>query len=116
MRDMSIRVAASDVPELVTDRWGYLVVEGGSAGAAPRVLAVRPEVIDGQVRIAVGAGSVAASLVAGAGASLVLVPDGHGELGAYSLIVDGSGTVDGEFFTFAPSGAVWHRPAPPAIP
>jgi hypothetical protein len=116
LRDMSIRVEASDVPALLSDRWGYLVVGGGSGDSAPRVLAVRPSVVDGLVRIPVGSGSVAGLLAGGAPASLVIVPDGEGELGAYSLIVDGSGTVDGESFTFAPSGAVWHRPAPRAAP
>jgi len=113
---MSIRVPSSDVPDLLIDRWGYLVVEGGSGGFAPRVLAVRPSVVDGLVCIPVGSGSVASSLAAGAGVALVMVPDGRGELGAYSLIVDGSGTVEGEVLTFTPSGAVWHRPAPPAAP
>jgi len=112
--DMSIRVVAGDVPALVTGRWGYLVVAGGSGDVAPRALAVRPVVVDDEVRITVGSGSVAALVAGGAGASLVLVPDGRGDLGEHSLIIDGSGTVHGEVLTFIPSGAVWHRPAPAA--
>jgi hypothetical protein len=109
---MSIRVAATDVPALVTDRWGYLVVADEPAGAAPRVLAVRPEVVGDTMRIPVGSGSVAGLLSGGAGVCLVVVPDGRGDLGEYSLIVDGSGTLDGGVLAFTPSGAVWHRPAP----
>ena len=109
---MSIRVDRSDVPALLAGRWGYLVVAGSSPPDAPRALAVRPRVENGAVRVDVGTGSVAALIAGGAGVSLVMVPDGQGELGAYSLIVDGSAVVHGGTAEFTPTGAVWHRPAP----
>ena len=109
---MSIRVEPADVPDLIAGRWGYLVVTGARPSDAPRALAVRPRVDDGVVRVEVGTGSVAALLTGGAGVSLVIVPDGSGDLGAYSLIVDGSATVHDGAAEFAPTGAVWHRPAP----
>lgn len=109
---MSIRVDPTDVPSLIAGRWGYLVVTGTRPSDAPRALAVRPRVDDGVVRIDVGTGSVAGLIAAGAGVSLVIVPDGSGDLGAYSLIVDGSAVVHDGSAEFSPTGAVWHRPAP----
>lgn len=109
---MSIRVDPAEVPELITGRWGYLVVTGAEPSDAPRALAVRPRVDGGVVRVDVGTGSVATLLAGGAGVSLVIVPDGEGDLGAYSLIVDGSAVVHDGTAEFSPTGAVWHRPAP----
>jgi hypothetical protein len=109
---MSIRVDRSDVPALLAGRWGYLVVAGSTPPDAPRALAVRPRVEDRVVLVDVGTGSVAALIAGGAGVSLVIVPDGQGDLGAYSLIVDGSAVVHDGAAEFTPTGAVWHRPAP----
>ncbi|MDA3014806.1 MAG: hypothetical protein O3A89_04490 [Actinomycetota bacterium] len=111
---MSIVVDVTDVPGLVRDRWGFLVIGADDPGASPKVLSLRPAVRNTELAFDVGSGGMWRRADAASVATFVVAPDGVGEFGEYSLIIDGSIDTMGDVVSFTPTAAVWHRPAPPA--
>ena len=104
---MSIPVAIDDLVAATGEYgWAYLLTVRDDL--RPHIVAVEPTWDGRQLVIAVGRGT-ARNAAARSSISLCYPP---AEEGAYSLIVDGDATVDGEdAVRFAPTGAVLHRPA-----
>ena len=111
---MSIVVHVTDVPGLVSDRWGFLVIAGDEPAAPPKLMSLRPAARENDLFFDVGSGGMWRRAGEAAVATFVVVPDGVGEFGDYSLIVDGAIDVVGDLVQFTPTAAVWHRPAPAA--
>lgn len=105
---MSVSV---DIEELAAtiDGYGfaYLVTVGDSGRA--HVLAVLPEVSGGALAIGGVGRHSQENAAARPDVTLVWPPT---EPGGFSLLVDGSATVDGSTITVAPTKAILHRPAP----
>lgn len=104
---MSIPVELPDLRTKIAEYgWAYLLTVRDDE--RPHVVAVTP-VWDGDLlTMDVGRGT-AANSTARPSVSLCYPPP---EPDGYSLIVDGTARVDGARLSFAPSGAVLHRPAP----
>jgi hypothetical protein len=85
--------------------WGYLVTVGDDGRA--HTLAVPTDWRDDALQLTIGR-STRANAAARPGVTMMFPPDdGFG----FSLIVDGTLTVDGDTAVFTPSHAVLHRPA-----
>jgi hypothetical protein len=105
---MSIPVTVEDLAAKITEYgWAYLLTVRGDQ--RPHIVAVTPTWVGEELSMGVGRGT-AANIAARSSISLCyppVSPDG------YSLIIDGVGTVvDENMVSFAPGGAVLHRPAP----
>jgi hypothetical protein len=105
---MSIPV---DIDQIVVemDRFGrsaYVLTVRDDA--TPHIAHVTFDMVDGRLRC--GASRTAAANVAARPQMSVLWPPY--EEGGYSMIVDGSATVDGETMIIEPRNGVLHRPAP----
>lgn len=103
---MSIPVSLPDLEAKVGEYgWAYLLTVRDDL--RPHTVAVHPEWDHDVLTMSVGnttvANAEARSLI-----SLCYPPVVAGD---YSLIVDGTATVDGNNVRFAPTGAVLHRPA-----
>jgi len=108
---MSIPVAIADLVAATSDYdWAYLLTV--SDDERPHVVAARPAWNAETLVMDVGR-RTAANAAARTSISLCYPPVAAG---GYSLIVDGEASVDGSTVTFAPSGAVLHRPAAPDAP
>jgi hypothetical protein len=109
---VSIEVAAEKLAEVVD---GFVVAYLLTLGNRPRphVGAVGATVDDGIVRVR-GVGRTALSDVAGHDAVTLLWPPPEPD--GYSLIVDGTATVVGDWIDVVPQRAVLHRPAPASQP
>ena len=107
---MSIPVELPDLQVKTAEyRWAYLLTVRDDA--RPHIVAVSPQWDGDVLAVPVGRGT-AANARARPSISLCyppIDPDG------YSLIVDGTATVDDEIVRFSPSGAVLHRPAAPGF-
>lgn len=108
---MSIRVELEDLRAATGEYgWAYLLTVRDDERA--HVVAVTPEWHDDALVMRVGRGT-AANAAARPNVSLCYPPT---DPAGYSLIVDGDATVgasgDDATVSFAPTGAVWHRPAP----
>lgn len=104
---MSIPVEIADLRAKVGE-FDYAYVLTVRDDQRPHVVSTRPA-WDGDVMVmTLGRGSTA-NAAARSSISLCYPP---AEADGYSLIVDGTATVDGESIRFAPTGAVLHRPAP----
>lgn len=110
---MSISVAVSEIPSLVEGRWGYVVLATG-ADAAAKVVALSPSVSSAHLVFDAGTGGMFRRAEQGGVGTFVVVPNGVGERGEYSLVIDGAVSTDGEMIVLEPTSAVWHRPAPAA--
>lgn len=105
---MSIPVPLPDLGSaLVSYPWGYLVTVGDDMRA--HSLAV-PTNFDG-TSLRVGGGRTARRNVGSRPDVTMVFP--HPAAGEYSLIVDGTASVDGDDVVVVPSHAVLHRPALP---
>jgi hypothetical protein len=107
---MSVKVDVGELEATLRDyRFAYLVTVGD--GARAHVLAVSPVLHDGAL-VVDGVGRHSQANAAGHPEVTLVwpppLPDG------YSLLVDGSATVDGSTITIRPAKAVLHRPAPDA--
>lgn len=104
------------IPELFgqVERWGFCYLLTVSDDLRPHLLALRPEVADVEgrpvLRFHVGSGRASRNAGVRSGVSMVFPPAEHAD--GFSLVVDGSATVVGEFVDVAPTWAVLHRPAP----
>ena len=104
---MSVTVDLVDLPATTAEyRWAYLLTVRDDA--RPHVVAVSPSWVDGALVASVGRGS---ALNASARSSITLCYPPVDSAG-FSLIVDGTATVDGDLVTLTPRAAVLHRPAP----
>jgi hypothetical protein len=83
---------------------GYLLTV--TAEASTRAVSVRPRVVDG--RVVVGAGRSSSANVA-ANPQVTLLCPPTAEKG-FTLLVDGTATVDGDEIRIEPASAVLHRP------
>ncbi|NQY58348.1 MAG: pyridoxamine 5'-phosphate oxidase family protein [Ilumatobacteraceae bacterium] len=106
---MSIPVEIEDL-QAATDERGFAYLLTVRDSQTPHVVAVDPQWADSQLVMSVGRGT-AANARSRSTITLCYPPaDDDG----YSLIVDGSASVDADdVLTFAPTGAVLHRPAAP---
>ena len=86
--------------------FAYLVSVGDDARA--HVLAVLPEMDSGVLAVGGVGRHSQANVTARPGVTLVWPPS---EPGGYSLIVDGTATVDGSAISVTPTAAIYHRPA-----
>lgn len=107
---MSVKVELGELAATV-ERYGFAYLITVSEEGRPHVLAVSPEV-EGGALIVEGVGRHSqANAAGGAIVTLVWPPS---EPSDYSLLVDGTSSVDGSTITVQPSKAVLHRPAPDA--
>lgn len=109
---MSISVSIAYIPSLVAGRWGYVVL-AADAGAAAKVVALSPAVSSTRLVFDAGTGGMFRRAEQGGMGTFVVVPNGVGDLGDYSLVIDGTVSTDGDTIVLEPTSAVWHRPAPP---
>ena len=102
---MSYPVAPEDLGLALADyAEGYLLTV--TPDASTRAVAVRPTLVDG--RVVVGAGrSSSANVTANPKVTLLCPP--RDEKG-FTLLVDGTATVEGEEIRVTPTSAVLHRP------
>lgn len=108
---MSIPVAIDDLVAATSEYgWAYLLTV--SDDQRPHVVAARPTWESETLVMDVGR-RTASNAAARPSISLCYPPL---EPGGYSLIVDGTASVSESTVTFAPSGAVLHRPAAPDSP
>jgi hypothetical protein len=102
---MSYPVAAADLGRALEEyAEGYLLTV--TSGATTRAVAVRPRLVDG--RVVVGAGRSSSANVATNPSVTVLCPP-TSEKG-FTLLVDGTATVEGEEIRIDPTSVVLHRP------
>ena len=114
---MSISVAVAEIPSQVAGRWGYLVLAGGTdvsgTDSPAKVVALSPSLSSTKLVFDAGTGGMFRRAERAGVGTFVVVPNGDGEFGEYSLVIDGTVSTDGEMIVFDPTSAVWHRPAPP---
>jgi len=104
---MSIPVDVADLAKALTDFGaGYLLT--ASAEGRVKAVTVEPEVLDGALVVR-GPGRGSSANVAANPAVTVLFPPR--EPRGFTLLVDGTATVDGEDVRVTPASAVLHRPA-----
>ena len=84
--------------------WCYLVTSGEERS---HLVAVRPTVVQGGLRVATGHSS-RANVVRNPKVVLTFPPS---DAGGYTLLVDGDAHVDGDGVVVVPTWAVLHRPA-----
>ena len=105
---MSIPVPVEGLAEAMTGRpYAYLLTV--SDDGRPHAVAVTPMLADGALRATVGRRTASNAQARSNAVSLVWPP---GEVGGYSLIVDGTGSASGDVVEVQPTKAVLHRPAP----
>jgi hypothetical protein len=104
---MSIAVEVDDLARALEDFGaGYLLTVG--SGGTVKVVTVEPTVGDGVVRVARPGAGTLANLADNPAVTLVFPPP---EPKGFTLLVDGTGEVDGADVRVTPAGAVLHRPA-----
>lgn len=113
---MSIPVPVEGLASAMEGRaYAYLLTV--SDDGRPHAVAVVTEIAGGVLSAAVGRRTATNASARPGAVSLVWPP---AEVGGYSLIVDGTASVDGEIVRVQPSKGVLHRPAPadagPAAP
>ncbi len=109
---MSTEVALAALADTVaTYGFAYLITVG--EGDHAHVVAVSPEVGDDHISVAEPGRRSSANALSHAGVTLVWPPPDEG---GYSLIVDGTASIDGEHMAITASRAVLHRPAPQDAP
>jgi hypothetical protein len=107
--EMSIAVPLDEL-EAVTAGYGWAYLLTVRDDQRPHVVAVSP-IWDDTVLVAEVGRSTASHVAARPDISLCYPPI---EADGYSLIVDGTGAVEGQTVRFTPADAVLHRPAPGA--
>lgn len=108
---MSIPVDLSDLARTLEGYGpGYLL---STAGESVKAVSAEPVLRDGEVVVAGPGGGSLRNVAANATVTLLFPPrEEHG----YTLLVDGTGTVDGGDVRVRPGHAVLHRPADHAGP
>ena len=102
---MSYPVAPADLGRALEQyAEGYLLTV--TADATTRAVAVRPRLVEG--RVVVGAGRSSSANVALHPQVTVLCPPTEAK--GFTLLVDGTATVDGEEILIEPASVVLHRP------
>jgi len=104
---MSIPVEVADLARALEGFGAGYLLTVGAAGTV-KVVTVEPAVRDGVVHVASPGRGTVANLATNPAVTLVLPP---AEPRGFSLLVDGTGEVDGEDVRVTPTGAVLHRPA-----
>ncbi len=96
------------------ERWTFCYLLTVRDDQRVHLLALRPAVADvggeRRLRFEVGGGSACTNATARPEVTLVFPPEGAHD--GYSLVVDGTASVDGGVIDVRPTGAVLHRPAP----
>jgi hypothetical protein len=109
IQEMSITVDLDDLAATTAGYgWAYLLTVRDDL--RPHVVAVSPT-WEGPVLVAEVGRGTASHVGSRPDVTLCYPPV---EPGGYTLIVDGTGSVDGQAVRFTPGGAVLHRPAPGA--
>lgn len=109
---VSMDVALDDLATTL-DRYTFAYLTTVGTGTRAHIVAVRP-VLDGVVlRITQPGGKTGRNVGEQPAVSLVWPPS---DPDGYSLIVDGTGVLDGDELGVTPTRAVLHRPAPSATP
>lgn len=110
---MSIEVSIDELLAQV-GAWGWCYLATVSDDGRAHLLALRPHVEGGALRLEVGTGRARGNVAARPDVALVFPPraDAAEHVG-YSLVVDGRGeAVDDATIDVRPTSAVLHRPAP----
>lgn len=106
---MSIPVPVEGLASAMEGRpYAYLLTV--SDDGRPHAVAVVPDLAGGVLSAAVGRRTATNAMQRPGAVSLVWPP---AEVGGYSLIVDGTASVDGENVRVLPTKGVLHRPAAP---
>ena len=107
---MSIPISPDDLERAAEGRsWVFLVT---SSSEPAHVVSLAVDWSGGGVmRLAVGEGRAARNIAAGSSPVAVFPPGGSGERANYSIIVDGTASLEDGLLTITPTGAMWHRPA-----
>lgn len=110
---MSIEVPIDELLAQVDD-WGWCYLATVSDDGRAHLLAIRPVVVDGALRLEVGTGRARRNAVARPEVALVFPPRvDAAEHDGYSLVVDGRAeAVADAIVAITPTSAVLHRPAP----
>ena len=104
---MSVKVELGELADRLAEfDVAYLVTV--SDDARSHVLSVWPELVDGGIVVDGVGRHTQANAAARPDVTLVFPP---AERGGYTLLVDGTATVDGSTVTIAPAKAILHRPA-----
>ena len=110
---MSIEVPLDELADEVA-RWEFCYLLTVSEGERTHLLALRPEVIGSgshrRLRFDAGGGRACRNAAERPNVTLVFPPVPHSE--GMSLVVDGTGAVDGSMIDVTPTWAVLHRAAP----
>ena len=102
---MSIPVDPADLEQALADFGsGYLLT---TSSPQVKVVTVDPVVADGRLHITGPGRGTLANLAENAAVTVVFPPREHH---GYTLLVDGTGRVDGEDVVVEPAAAVLHRP------
>lgn len=105
---MSIPVPVEGLADAMVGRaYAYLLTVGDDG--RPHAVAVTPHLHGGNLQATVGRRTADNAAARPRAVSLVWPP---GEVGGYSLIVDGAASVEGDVVTVRPGKGVLHRPAP----
>lgn len=93
-------------------RWGFGYLTTVSDDGRPHVLALRPTVDAAApvLRFDAGGGRACRNALARPDVAVVFPPAAHSD--GFSLVLDGTATVDGAFVDVAVTSALLHRPAP----
>ncbi|MGA1106893.1 MAG: hypothetical protein ACO3V0_09095, partial [Ilumatobacteraceae bacterium] len=109
---VSIPISPDDLETAAEGRsWVFLVTSSSGSEPAHVVSLAVGWSGGGVMRLAVGEGRAARNIAAGSSPVAVFPPGGSGERTDYSIIVDGTASLDDGLLTITPTGAMWHRPA-----
>jgi len=108
---LSIRIEPTGLADrLVGRRFAYLVTTGRERA---HVVALRCEVESDRVRVIAPGRSACANVATNPHVTLVWIPTTNEvEFHDYSIVADGSASIQGEDIEIAVTNAVFHRPAP----
>lgn len=109
---MSIRVELGELADEV-GRWGFGYLTTVSDDGRPHLLALRPTVLDAAVpvlRFDAGGGRACRNATARPDVAVMFPPGDHSD--GFSLVLDGTATVDDAFVDVTVTSALLHRPAP----
>jgi hypothetical protein len=109
---VSIRVELDAVAEEI-GRWGFGYLTTVSDDGRPHLLALSPTVGAAGppvLRFDAGGGRACRNAAQRPGVAVVFPPAAHSD--GFSLVLDGTATVDGSFVDVEVTSALLHRPAP----
>jgi hypothetical protein len=109
---MSIRIELDVLADEVR-RWGFGYLTTVSDDGRPHLIALHPSVADSSapvLRFDAGGGRACRNVSQRRTVAVLFPPAAHSD--GFSLVLDGSATVDGAFVDVAVTSALLHRPAP----